>query len=90
MVRVESSSDVVNVSVESEVDSSVEPDVNPSCVVSAVSDAGPLSVFADVSEVSDVDPSKDEDHDKVSKVVESVFEFPGVVALYSKNIYSNV
>ena len=84
---VESSSDVADVSVESEFDSSVEPDVNPTSVVSAVSDAGPLSVFADVSEVSDVDPSKDEDDASATEVVESAFVFSGVVDLYTKNIH---
>ena len=87
MARVESSSDVMEVSVESEVDPSVESDVDPSSVVSVVSDAGPLSVVSDVSEVSGVDPSIDEDHAEVSDVVESAFEFPGVVAMYSKNIH---
>ena len=64
----------------------MESDVVPSSVKSVVSDAGPLSVVRDVSEVSDVDPSIDEDHAEVSDVVESAFEFPGVVAMYSKNM----
>ena len=87
MARVESASDVKDVSVESGVDPSLEPDDDPSSVVSVASDAAPLSVVSDVSDVSGVDPSKDEDHAKVSEVVESAFEFPGVVALYSKNTY---